>query len=174
MKAHVSGVPYAVELPDSNFDRIPLEEWGLRIAFDMSLRGTCRRRRVGCVLVDSNKIIIGTGYNGPPSDEPHCIDTPCSGAYEPSGTGLDKCEAVHAEINAIAMCERPKDVWAAFCTDSPCIECVKALMNTGCKMLIFRRLYPHIESQRRWTRNGRLWVHYTQPFGDYSDLYAYK
>ena len=64
-------------------------------------RSTCRRRKVGCVLVDSNNHVVATGYNGVPTHFPHCLDEPCEGATAPSGESLEKCLAVHAEQNAL-------------------------------------------------------------------------
>lgn len=104
-------------------------------------QSTCARRRVGCLLVDQHGHIIGSGYNGVAKDMTHCIDIPCRGAHYPSGTGLDKCEAVHAEQNALMRCHDVDKIHACFTTVSPCIHCIKMLMNTSCKLLIFEHVY---------------------------------
>ncbi len=54
--------------------RIDRDEWGLQIAEVTALRGTCLRRRVGCVLVDAEGRVLSTGYNGVPRGVPHCND----------------------------------------------------------------------------------------------------
>lgn len=124
-----------------------------------SQRATCCRRRVGAVLVNERFQIISTGYNGPPSGMSHCIDTPCSGADLPSGTGLDKCQAVHAEQNALLQCPNVYNIFAVFCTTAPCMHCVKLLMNTSCQKIYFRQDYPHAEEAKKlWLENDGEWI----------------
>lgn len=143
--------------------RISEDESRVIIARAVAARSTCRRRRVGCVLFDEYGIDIGTGRNGTPKDTPHCIDTPCAGANFPSGEGLDKCDAVHAEINALMHCPDINRIRTAVCTTAPCINCVRALLNTACKEILFIEDYPHVESKDKWERAGRLWRQYTGP-----------
>ncbi len=87
----------------------------------------------------------------------HCIDVPCDGAHYESGKGLDKCEAIHAEINAITHCDNPKTIHTAYCTMSPCKFCLDALLSTTCQRIVFLEEYPHTESKARWENAGRLW-----------------
>lgn len=35
----------------------------------------CYSRHVGCVIVDEDNVVLGTAYNGPPRDTPHCDST---------------------------------------------------------------------------------------------------
>lgn len=142
-------------------DRASIEETGLAVAAAWSRRGTCPRRRVGCLLVDERTNTLATGYNGPASGEPHCIDQPCPGAQAASGTSLDACEAIHAEANAIMRCSDVFAIHTAYCTDSPCIHCVKLLLGTSCRRIVFARKYPHETAERLWRRSGREWIHIT-------------
>lgn len=119
-----------------------------------STKGTCGRRRVGCVLVDKNNHVISTGYNGVASGVVHCINRPCPGRFLASGTGLDQCEALHAEENALIQCTRPNDIHTVYSTTSPCVFCVRRLMNTGAKRIVFAELYPHPESENLWTNKN--------------------
>lgn len=135
--------------------RATRDEVGLMLAKVWSLRGTCSRRRVGCVLVDKDGHEIGHGYNGPAAGEPHCIIHPCPGANLPSGTGLDACEAIHAEENALLFCPDVRAIHTAYCTSSPCIRCVKMLMNTGCRRIVFIEEYPHKASKELWVNSGK-------------------
>ena len=66
------------------------------MALLVSERGTCVRRKVGCILVNKKNHVLATGYNGNPSGFSHCLDNPCKGANSTSGKDLDKCEAIHA------------------------------------------------------------------------------
>jgi dCMP deaminase len=139
------------------------DEYYLTLAAAASLRGTCARRKVGCVLVSDDDRIMATGYNGPARGQPHCIDYPCPGAHEPSGSGLDVCEAVHAEANALAYCPDIYRISTCYVTDSPCVSCVKMLMNTSCTRIVFLREYSHnARSKLLWLgaeRTSQSWVH---------------
>ena len=103
-------------------------------------RSTCRRRKVGCVLVDSNNHVVATGYNGVPTHFPHCLDEPCEGATAPSGESLEKCLAVHAEQNALLQL-RSNDILTAYLTVTPCITCAKMLANSRVKRIVANREY---------------------------------
>lgn len=147
------------------------EVW-LRVAFDISELGTCSRRKVGAVFLSEAGRVVATGYNGPASGQPHCVDKPCKGAKMPSGTGLDLCEAIHAEQNAIAYCANIRDVHTVYCTDAPCIHCVKMLATTGAKRIVFGRNYPHTASKPYWEGLGRSWDHI--PVVDLSSPLVFK
>ena len=115
--------------------RPSINETMLGIAGLLALRGTCFKLAVGCVLVDEKGHILGTGYNGPPRGCTHCIEVPCSGATAPAGSDL--CVAVHAEQNALLQCRNVDKIYACYTTHAPCLRCVKQLMNTSCKLLVF-------------------------------------
>lgn len=137
------------------------DEWGLQLAMVTSLRATCARRKVGCVLTNDRGQVVATGYNGPPRGFAHCTpEHPCPGAAAPSGTGLDLCEAVHAEQNALLQCAAVHEVQTCYVTASPCVTCVKLLLNTGCRRIVFLEPYPHDVARELWTRDaGREWIH---------------
>ena len=147
------------------FWRPSRDEYFLAMAALVSLRATCRRRRVGCVLVDSHRHVLATGYNGVACGRDHCLDTPCVGADLPSGTGLDQCEAIHAEQNAMLQCRDTQTIDTAYITVSPCITCVKLLMNTSCKRIVFLENYTQQAARDLWKGE---WVHH----GSISDVYA--
>ena len=129
----------------------------MAMALDLAWLSTCQRRKVGCILVDRRDRIIGLGYNGVPAGEVHCIDTPCPGVLKPSGTALELCEAIHAEANALLVCERPFEIMRCYTTASPCLHCVKLLLNTSCTDLYFVHEYPYQEAKAKWQNVGRLW-----------------
>lgn len=148
---------------------------------------TCLRRQVGCVMVDEQHKILSTGYNGVAAGMPHCneltgfnfeykngvdISKPltgqpceriqvygnaCSGANAPSGTNLEGCEAIHAEQNAVMQCSDVRMIHTCYVTHSPCLHCVKLLMNTGCQRVVFAHRYAHDEPARAlWVRSRGL------------------
>lgn len=113
----------------------------MRVAYDLSLRSTCSRRQVGSVLVNKHGHILSTGYNGVVSGTDHCIDNPCKGSSLPSGEGLEKCEAVHAEQNALLQCPNVMEIHTVFCTTIPCMHCMKLLKNTPAACIYYDQGY---------------------------------
>lgn len=135
------------------------DEIYIHMAYLVAERGTCARRRVGCVLVDQQGVVLATGYNGVAAGRPHCNEGhPCAGAKLPSGQGLDQCQALHAEQNAILHLPDPRAVHSVYVTHSPCISCIKLLMGTSAKRLVFSYEYPHPDSKGWWEASGREWI----------------
>ncbi len=134
------------------------DELYLGVAKLVATRGTCARRQVGAVLVDDKGRILSTGYNGVASGRPHCNEGhPCPGASLASGQGLDLCEALHAEQNAILLLKDPWTVETCYLTTTPCVSCIKLLLGTSCKRIVALEEYPHSEAKRWWTEAGRVW-----------------
>lgn len=127
--------------------RLEKDEYFLKAADLLKERSTCPRRKVGCVLVDEHHNIIATGYNGNARGTDHCIDIPCPGALAESGVGLEKCEAIHAEQNALLQCHDVMRIFKAYTTTQPCIHCMKLFMNTGVKEIHFLEDYPPFAAQ---------------------------
>ena len=137
-------------------ERLSKDEYFVRMADLVSQRATCKRRAVGCVLVSAAGHVLATGYNGVPAGSSHCIDIPCPGFGFASGHGLDACEAIHAEQNALLQCKDVSLIHTAYVTTLPCMTCAKLLMNTGCKRIVYGQEYPQQESKEFWKKNGRI------------------
>lgn len=82
----------------------------------------------------------------------------CSGANSPSGANLDGCQAIHAEQNAMLQCKDVYSIHACYVTASPCMTCVKLLLNTSCERIVFVEEYPHPAAKELWEGAGRVWV----------------
>lgn len=132
----------------------------LGLALVIAQRSTCRRRRVGAVLTDDNGRVLSMGHNGVAKGQPHCLATPCPGATQAPGQGLELCEALHAEQNALMFCGNIMKVHTAFVTASPCVHCLKMLLNTSCERIVFLEEYPHAAAKDMWTKAGRKWEHF--------------
>jgi len=100
------------------------------------------RLKVGCVVV-KNDTIIGIGYNGMPSGWDNVCETLVHRiAEEPILKTKD--EVIHAEINAIskvAKSTNSSDGATMFVTHAPCIECAKALFQSGIRNVYYRDTY---------------------------------
>lgn len=131
----------------------------IEVARILSLRGTCARRMVGCVMTNNLGHILSTGYNGPARGRDHCIEFPCAGAKLQSGQGLDLCEAIHAEQNALLQCRNVQEIDTCYTTTSPCMHCVKLLLNTSCETIYYYEEYSDsLACSNLWHQAGRRWV----------------
>lgn len=128
---------------------------GMAVAEAYSELSTCPRRKVGAMIADSKGRPLSVGYNGPAAGRPHCIDNPCPGAKFPSGQGLEQCEAIHAEQNAILHLRDPDRAHTIFLTTFPCNSCIKLLLGTSIQEIVYRDGYPHSESASWWKEAGR-------------------
>ena len=137
--------------------RLDIDEYYLAIAIIAASRGTCARRKVGCVLVDDSKRVVSIGYNGVAPGELHCSRFPCEGATFPSGEGLDACRAAHAEQSALIACADIRRVATCYTTVSPCFGCVKLLLQTSCTRAVFLGDYGDERARRAWANRGRSW-----------------
>lgn len=118
----------------------------MTITRQVAERSTCLRAKVGAVIV-RDKNILATGYNGAPAGLPHCTDVGCL-VYQsktPSGEVEENCyRTIHAEMNAIAQAAkngvsiRDADIYV---THTPCIHCMKVLINTGIKRIFYEKEY---------------------------------
>jgi deoxycytidylate deaminase len=57
-------------------ERPSYDEYFMEMAHIVSKRSTCKRRKVGAILV-KDKHILSTGYNGAPKGLKHCTDVGC-------------------------------------------------------------------------------------------------
>jgi len=157
----------------------------LNICKELAKQTTCVRKGVGCVLLDANGHVLSTGYNGVASGLPHCneerkdgvwygIESPeklksklhceyphaCEGAKYDSGEGLGKCQAIHAEQNALLQCPDIMKIHTCYTTSSPCNEqCIKLLLNTSCQRIVFLEEYSK-SGKEAWLAAGREWVYH--------------
>jgi dCMP deaminase len=134
--------------------RPSIDEWAMELAHVVATRATCARRSVGCVLLDARGRVLATGYNGPARGIEHCTIVPCAGARLASGSGLDVCEAIHAEANALLQCRDVDSIASCYCTTEPCSHCAKLLLNTGCERVVYKEPYAQGGGRDQWL-NGR-------------------
>jgi dCMP deaminase len=127
-------------------ERPSWDQYFLTITRQVAERSTCNRAKVGAVIV-RDKNILASGYNGAPAGLPHCTEVGCL-IYQsktPTGESEENCyRTIHAEINAIAQAAkngvgiRDADIYV---THTPCIHCLKVLINTGIKRIFYEKEY---------------------------------
>lgn len=121
-------------------------EYFMSFAYLAATRSACLRRQVGAVLV-RDRMIVATGYNGPPRGLVHCDRKGClrEKLNIPSGEQLHICNAVHAEINTINHAAyhgmRTKGA-VLYCTNFPCGSCARSIVNAGVIQVVYCEPYP--------------------------------
>jgi dCMP deaminase len=107
----------------------------MKAAYIYAELSSCKRRKVGCVIVKHNSI-IAIGYNGTPSGEDNCC--------EDTTTGLTKPHVIHAEDNALRKLTNSSESGAGavmFITTAPCIFCASRIVDAGIKHVFYDDLY---------------------------------
>ena len=126
---------------------ISWEEYFLRIARTSALRSKDPRTKVGCCIVNENKI-IGVGYNGFPNGIPDdCAEV----SWERPEKYL---YVVHAEMNAIlntVSFDKLKDA-TLYCTLFPCSQCCKMMIQCGLKKVIYDSIPDTVTSDLEASR----------------------
>ena len=133
-------------------ERVDKDNYYLKLALDISSRGTCLRRNYGAVIVNNDEV-IATGYTGAPRGRFNCCEIGKCTREElniPSGQRYELCRSVHAEQNAIISASRKDMIGATMyvagyevktCeptvgTDS-CAMCKRVIINAGIKRVVF-------------------------------------
>jgi dCMP deaminase len=124
-------------------ERLPRDEYYLRLAADSARRATCLRRMIGAVVV-KNDVIVSTGYNGNPRAMPHCEEIGCirDELKIPSGERMEICTGVHAEMNALIFAGKEARDGVMYTTLVPCNTCAKMIINAGVRRVVFAEGYP--------------------------------
>ena len=116
-------------------DRPTWPEYFKKLADLTSERSNCNRLKVGCILVNNNRI-VSQGYNGFLPGCPH--ESYIRDNHE-QGT-------IHAEQNAIIDCAKRGvscDNCEAYITHYPCLNCAKILLSGGIKKIYYINDYKN-------------------------------
>ena len=127
------------------------DEYYLKIAEVVSLRGTCLRRRFGAIIVNNDEI-VATGYVGAPRGRKNCCDIGYCWREAhniPSGQMYEKCRSMHAEMNACVSAGRTRSIGGTMYlvgiendgtyTDADCCSmCKRTIINAGINEVVFR------------------------------------
>ncbi len=116
--------------------RPTFENLWVRVAELMSLRGDCRRRQVGAVLVLQDNHTHYTGWNGTPEPgQPGCLSGACPRgllSYEecPPYSSYTNCTSIHGEENALRSCLKNNgnpEGSTVYISCPPCEDCQQLL-----------------------------------------------
>lgn len=120
---------------------ISWDECFMRMAHVIAERSKDPSTQSGAVVVDSNNVVVGLGYNGFPrgidSDE---LPWEREGAYEDTKYAY----VCHAEENAIYNANNSTQGCKIYCALFPCNECVKTMIQNGIKEIIYEDANRHL------------------------------
>ena len=117
--------------------RPTFDEYFMSIAKTVSSRATCKRRKVGAVVVIDGRI-LSTGYNGSIRGLGHCTDVDC---LMEDGHCI---RTVHAEANARVQAANNGVALKGgtiYTTASPCWNCFKLIANSGISRIVYADKY---------------------------------
>ena len=120
------------ELKNRELDRPTWDSYFMSIAYVVANRSIDPSTKHGCVIVDKNNTILGTGYNSPPRG--------MDDKYIPL-TRPEKYDwIVHAEEAAIVNSASTGTKTAGstiYITGLPCHSCSRMIVNAGCKRVVY-------------------------------------
>lgn len=96
--------------------------------------GECKRYTVTAIGRDFEKVVTATNGN----------EKECSGE-------IGNCGCIHAEINLLKEMPYPQSVWVSV---SPCIDCAKALVESGVKVVGYDKKYRTLAGIDHLKKNG--------------------
>lgn len=113
-------------------ERPTLEQIFGQFARTVATRSTCTRLQVGSVITNGDFTrVLAIGYNGNARGLPNTCDR-----AEPGN-----CGCIHSEINALLKLDYTEHEKIMFVTDSPCVNCAKAIINAGIQRVFYLREY---------------------------------
>lgn len=117
-------------------------QWLMTCVRSAEIFQTCSRRAYFSIILDENGMVAGTGWNGVPSGQKHCIDGGCPRVSSPSehGSSYDNCNSIHAEANALLHSDWTNrsngDGSTLYVNGPPCFSCAKLIANSGVKRIV--------------------------------------
>jgi dCMP deaminase len=97
----------------------------------------CLKRKVAALLRSEDGYVTSIGINGVPL----CKEKGCLRAGAESGSGLDKCRGVHAEILALFRGRDHAPGGTLYITHFPCSHCAPLIVKSGVSEVVYRYSY---------------------------------
>lgn len=155
----------------------PVDSWDeyyFNVCRQAARNSKCLSRRIGAILVNKNKGIFATGYNGPPTGIVRCDQRDDLGddleegvcprrtlGYK-SGEGLQICIAAHAEANCINMCARDGLVAEGaimyMTCGVPCKNCMITIIQAKVKELVLTSMDAYDDESVWLLKNSNIKV----------------
>jgi dCMP deaminase len=141
------------------FNRPKWDNTFMDICEVMSKRSTCLRIQTASIIVKNN-VIISVGYNGVAPGQEHCQDYWFEKFIDIKMNSFEEFiksdyfynehhkwsnnNELHGEMNAILFAGKngiSLDGGELYTIYSPCINCAKAILTSGIKKVVYKKLY---------------------------------
>ena len=137
------------------------DEYFMGVALLSAKRSKDPKAKVGACIVNSDKKIIGVGYNGLPiglDDNCNLYDTSTSSFKSVWDSDIKCLYVVHAEANAILNTTSSLKGATLYVSKFPCSECAKFIAQTGIKRVVYLESFPKKSSNDKWHTNEALLI----------------
>lgn len=115
-------------------DYISWDQYFMGVAKLSALRSKDPSTQVGACIINSDKRIVGIGYNGLPRG---CEDHEFPWGNQGDFTETKYPYVVHAEANAILNATQNLKGSSIYVTLFPCNECTKLIIQSGIREIVF-------------------------------------
>lgn len=115
----------------------------IEIAKVIAKESKCVSLQVGAVIVKDNRI-ISMGYNGTVSGSINCDKALITEFEREKHSEWSDAHEIHAEMNALMFAAKngvATEGCTLYCTHEPCDQCLKNIIQSGIKKIIY--LYPY-------------------------------
>ena len=135
---------------DKRTDYITWDEYFMSVAMLSAMRSKDPNTQVGACIVNQDRKIVGTGYNGFPIG---CSDDTLPWARVGAPLETKYPFVCHAELNAILnSISRDLRGCTLYVVMFPCNECAKAIIQSGIREVVYRdNKYPDSDSVKAST-----------------------
>jgi len=113
---------------------ISWDDYFMGVALLSAKRSKDPRTKVGACIVNTDKRIVGVGYNGMPYG---CDDNEFPWGSDGDDLDTKYLYVVHAELNAILNATENLKSCSIYVALFPCNECCKAIIQSGIKKIIY-------------------------------------
>jgi len=118
---------------------IEMDDWDkyfFEIAKAVSTKSKCLRRQYGAIIVNEDRVLVSTGFNGTPFGVKDCVVCKRDEMGCEPGERYDLCRSIHAEENAIVFAGMEKAKGGVMYLygelSEPCThKCKKLILNVG-------------------------------------------
>jgi len=111
-----------------------------KMALEEAEKSSCKKRKVGAVIIDESGNLIGIGHNK------DILDGPCEDSQ-----GNTLATVIHAEISAIANYKTIPTNCTIFVTHQPCENCQKAIDDANLKVYIVEQFMKFDTGKLRYS-----------------------
>jgi dCMP deaminase len=126
------------EHPKQMFTRPTWDEYFMMLAKLAATMGTCKKRKVGAVIVRNHRVLT-TGFNGAPPGLPHCTEVGCL-IFEEEGSSCRR--VLHAEQNAVLQNSAALEGATLYTSFLPCVDCMKEILSARIAEVVYEEDYP--------------------------------